>query len=143
MHMSGPPALGRTTSPTFQSFSIRIASSSTTAASLCPLLDIGRGSPSSGLRLENGKVRAESACPRVSYAVATLASPCLDGHGANSSIATAASGSPWRTRMIYGGSPKGSVATRDFRCHSTRDNPCGLYRKLGSDREPLEAEEQP
>ncbi len=68
-----------------------------------------------------------------------FASPCLDGNAANSSIVTAVSRSPSRIRMSYGGFPQGTDPKPDSRCHSIRDNPCGLYRRFGPGRWPLEA----
>src|SRR5580704_1432270 len=72
-----------------------------------------------------------------------VASLCLDGHGANSSIATAPCYSPSRIREASYGFPSATAPRLCFPCHPSCDNPCGLYRRLGSDREPLEASGRP
>jgi|SRR5580700_523453 hypothetical protein len=62
----------------------------------------------------------------------------LDEHGANSSIATAPYCSPWRIREASCDFPSATVPRLCLPCYPSCDNPCGLYRRLGSDRGPLE-----
>src|SRR4029077_20481891 len=71
-----------------------------------------------------------------------FASPCLDEHGADSSIVTALSCLPLRIRENFSDCWIGIFPKRGFRVHPSGGNPCGRGRRLGSDRRLLEVRER-
>jgi hypothetical protein len=72
------------------------------------------------------------------FSCLTLASSHLDGCGANSSIAIVPSCLPSRIRETSCVFALGILPRRDFRCHPSCDNRCGLCRRLGPERWLLE-----